>query len=213
MQKGEGEEKNLRYMQLDATADENYPGELKKAEGALNDPSENFEYSEKTENMQVANIGIETVSTVNKGHEGTSEGESFLESPSVFKVTQLPISMHKGNNPEAEEKEHESDEGKKIPSDGTRDVTMTTVAASTGETTLQEAGVTFKEKSQDTIVLHEKVKDVILVEGEIQDQNKLDTPFVGQIKDLGLLEVDKPETLKEESESGTDMKEIPDEKV
>lgn len=71
-------------MQLDATADECHSGELKNVEGALKYPPE---YSEKTENMQVAkNIGIETASTVNKSNVGTSEGESFLESPSVFKV-------------------------------------------------------------------------------------------------------------------------------
>ena len=80
MQKGEGEEKILRNVQLDATANENYPRELKKPKGALNDSPEIFEYSEKTKNMQVANniAGIEKVSTVNKGCEGTSEGESFF---------------------------------------------------------------------------------------------------------------------------------------
>lgn len=312
MQKGEAEEKNLTRVQLDATADENYPGELKNVEGALNDPPEIFEYSEKTKNMQVANdIAIETESTVNKGNVGTSEGESFLESPSVSKVAceetdrvsedyqarEIPnqaekeifreetklqkyknlegadetgkvenegmeeikegeekvaeelgettfqtnptpiqkelgetrfgegkdkesekssILMGKENDPEAEEIEHESDEGKKIPYDGTGDVTMTTAAASTDETTLKEAGITFKEKSQDTIVLSEKLKDATPVEGEIQDQSKLDTPFVTQTEDLGLQKADKPEILKEVSETGTEdinMKEIPDDKV
>lgn len=47
--KGEAEEKNLTRVQLDATADENYPGELKNVEGALNDPPEIFEYSEKNQ--------------------------------------------------------------------------------------------------------------------------------------------------------------------
>ncbi|XP_034705824.1 uncharacterized protein LOC117929600 isoform X5 [Vitis riparia] len=293
--KGEAEEKNLTRVQLDATADENYPGELKNVEGALNDPPEIFEYSEKTKNMQVANdIAIETESTVNKGNVGTSEGESFLESPSVSKVareetdrvsedyqareildqaeeeifreeTKLQkyknlegadktgkvenegmeeikegeekaaeelgetrfgegedkesekssILMGKENDPEAEETENESDEGKKIPYDGTGDVTMTTAAASTDETTLKEAGITFKEKSQDTIVLSEKLKDATPVEGEIQDQSKLDTPFVTQTEDLGLQKADKPEILKEVSETGTEdinMKEIPDDK-
>eukprot|EP00261_Vitis_vinifera_P005776 XP_002272929.2 PREDICTED: golgin subfamily B member 1 isoform X2 [Vitis vinifera] len=309
--KGEAEEKNLTRVQLDATADENYPGELKNVEGALNDPPEIFEYSEKTKNMQVANdIAIETESTVNKGNVGTSEGESFLESPSVSKVAreetdrvsedyqarEIPnqaekeifreetklqkyknlegadetgkvenegmeeikegeekvaeelgettfqtnptpiqkelgetrfgegkdkesekssILMGKENDPEAEEIEHESDEGKKIPYDGTGDVTMTTAAASTDETTLKEAGITFKEKSQDTIVLSEKLKDATPVEGEIQDQSKLDTPFVTQTEDLGLQKADKPEILKEVSETGTEdinMKEIPDDK-
>ncbi|RVX08940.1 hypothetical protein CK203_011075 [Vitis vinifera] len=291
MQKGEAEEKNLTRVQLDATADENYPGELKNVEGALNDPPEIFEYSEKTKNMQVANdIAIETESTVNKGNVGTSEGESFLESPSVSKVAceetdrvsedyqarEIPnqaekeifreetklqkyknlegadetgkvenegmeeikeeekelgetrfgegkdkesekssILMGKENDPEAEEIEHESDEGKKIPYDGTGDVTMTTAAASTDETTLKEAGITFKEKSQDTIVLSEKLKDATPVEGEIQDQSKLDTPFVTQTEELGLQKADKPEILKEVSETGTEdinMKEIPDDK-
>ena len=67
-----------------------------------------------------------------------------MESPSVSKVAQSSISMHKENDLEAEKKEHESDEGKKIPSNDTKDVIITTVAESTAETTLQVVGVTFK---------------------------------------------------------------------
>ncbi|KAF8390483.1 hypothetical protein HHK36_025009 [Tetracentron sinense] len=85
--KMEEEAKELRCVQFDKTVDESSLGELHKVEAGLNLLPETVENSTKIEDSQVAtDIKNETVNPVLEEKVSTSEGESFLESPSLAKV-------------------------------------------------------------------------------------------------------------------------------
>ncbi|KAF8378240.1 hypothetical protein HHK36_029579 [Tetracentron sinense] len=83
----EEEAKELRCGQFDMIGKESSLQELHKVEAGLNLPPETVENSTKTEESQVStDIKNEPLNPVIEGKIGTSEGEIFLESPSLAKV-------------------------------------------------------------------------------------------------------------------------------
>ncbi|KAK9271827.1 hypothetical protein L1049_002192 [Liquidambar formosana] len=109
--------------------------------------------------------------------------------------------------------EEEKDEGKQIPNDGIRDVAISTITENPEIQNDEEEILEIGEGAKDKVdcPLPTLLKDNTSVEDEIQDKNNLDSPLVIETEEMYLQKPQKPEILKEVSESGPEdvVKESP----
>ncbi|KAA8530199.1 hypothetical protein F0562_004908 [Nyssa sinensis] len=132
---------------------------MNEVEPQSNEPSETTKYLEKSENMQAAtNIEFENANAVIKGNVGKIEGENFLGSLSAakvaceetsrarhdYKATETPNQVEKEVPNNEILREDEKNEREEMPNDSTKDVCISTEAASP-ENQNKEEGI---EKSE-----------------------------------------------------------------